>query len=301
MMVFVVRAVRGVTFPERFREPRTAAAAVTGKNRSFSMKPVSLLRIALAFLLATTIVGISNPLSGEEKAAPKSDVVWKQIGETPGVVGMAAAGGNLFAITSDRKLQVCDPAASPLVWKEIGDAPGGVVAMGVADGKLFASTNVRSAGRLLTRGAVATEAAWEDVGHAWCLIGMAGAPGKIYALVDTKSPGSEVAIMTRDTVGTPEAIAKANAVAAPGCDGLPWNATDRRPPLGAVAITSLGGKFYAANKEDMFFVGDPTKADVPWKAIGDAAGVTILAGGDGKLFAATKTGKLLMWAPKISK
>lgn len=48
----------------------------------------------------------------------------------------------------------------------------------------------------------------------------------------------------------------------------------------------------------LLFVGDVTKADVPWQALGDAAGVTILAGGDGKLYATTKTGRLLLWTPK---
>jgi len=41
-----------------------------------------------------------------------------------------------------------------------------------------------------------------------------------------------------------------------------------------------------------------TQADNAWRLLVDAAGVTILAGGDGKLFATTKTGRLLMWKPK---
>ena len=79
-------------------------------------------------------------------------------------------------------------------------------------------------------------------------------------------------------------------------DGFPWTdaTADRRSPLGALAMTEVGGKFYVATKEDRLFVGNPTKPDVKWQEIGDAPGVTVLAGGDGWLFAATKSGKLLM-------
>ena len=146
----------------------------------------------------------------------------------------------------------------------------------------------------MKRDVVETSADWQDDGHAWCLVGMAGASGKIYAIVDFQQPGTKATIMARDAVGTPEAIAKANAVAAPGCDGLPWNTTDHRPPVGTLALTEVGGKFYVATREDELFVGDPTKPDVKWQQIGDAPGVTVLAGSDGKLFAATKSGKLLM-------
>lgn len=237
------------------------------------------------------LAGLAGAAFAEGPA--KSEITWKQIGEAPGVVAMAAAGKNLFAITSAKKLQVCDPATNPVVWKEVGDGPGGnVVAMGVSDGKLFASTDARSAGRLAVRDAVTTAAAWQDQGHAWCLLGMAGAKGKMYAIVDTKEPGSEASIMVRDNAGT------ATTNAARGLDGIPWNGVDRRPPVGALAITETGGKYYIATKEDALFVGNPTKPDVKWQQIGDAAGVTILAGAEGKLFAATKTGKLLMCQPK---
>jgi hypothetical protein len=169
----------------------------------------------------------------------------------------------------------------------------------IVEGKLCVSLNARAAGRFLKRDAVETSADWQDDGHAWCLVGMAAASGKIYALVDTKEPGSEPTIMAREAVATPEVLAKLPP-AARGLDGLPWTAAtvDRRPPLGALAMTEVGGKFYVATKEDNIFVGDPTKPDVKWEPIGDAAGITILAGGDGKLFAATKSGKLLMWKPK---
>ena len=257
------------------------------------MKTTKLLTNTVKLLTVATLAGFSNPAFAEEKAAPKSEVTWKQIGEASGVVGMAAVGKNLFALTSAKKLQVCEPATTPVVWKEIGDGPGGnVVAMGVSDGKLFASTDARSAGRLAVRDAVTTAAAWQDQGHAWCLVGMAGAPGKMYAIVDTKELGSEPTIMVRENAGTP------NSDPARGLDGIPWNGVDRRPPVGALAMTEVAGKYYVATKEDALFVGDPTKPDVPWKAIGDAAGVTVLAGADGKLFAATKNGKLMMWAPK---
>ena len=63
-------------------------------------------------------------------------------------------------------------------------------------------------------------------------------------------------------------------------------------------MTEVGGKYYVVTKEDALYVGDPTKPDVKWQQIGDAAGVTHLAGADGKLFASTKNGKLLMWQPK---
>ena len=257
------------------------------------MNTKNMLRNTFALLTVAGMAGLASTASAEEKAAAKSEVVWKQIGEAPGVVAMAAVGKNLFAITSGKKLQVCEPATTPVVWKEIGDGPGGnVVAMGVSDGKLFASTDARSAGRLAVRDAVTTAAAWQDQGHAWCLLGMAGAPGKMYAIVDTKEVGSEATIMVRDNAGT------ATANAGRGLDGIPWNGVDRRPPVGALAITEVGGKYYVANKEDLLFVGNPTKPDVQWKQIGDAAGVTILAGADGKLFAATKSGKLMMWTVK---
>ncbi len=244
-------------------------------------------RRVATLLSVATIAGLVTPSSAEDK------VVWKEIGQASGVVAMAATGKNLFAITSAKKLQVCETATTPVVWKEIGDGPGGnVVAMGVSDGKLFASTDARSAGRLASRDAVTTAAAWQDLGHAWCLVGMAGAPGKMYAIVDTKEVGVEPTIMMRDSAGT------ANSNAGRGLDGIPWVGVDRRPPLGALAITELGGKYYVATKEDTLYVGNPTKPDVKWEQLGDAAGVTILAGADGKLFAATKNGKLLMWQPK---
>jgi hypothetical protein len=267
------------------------------------MKTGSIARNSLAFFVAAAAVGMATQALAEESSAPKSDVVWQQIGAAPGVVGMAAVGGKLFAVTSDKKLLVCDTAATNVEWKTVGDAPGGVQAMGAAEGKLYVSLNARAAGRLLSREAVTTEsnkAAWQDLGHAWCLVGMAGAPGKIYALVDTKEVGSEVCIMVRNIVATPEDDAVA-AGAGRGLDGLPWRGIDRRPPMGALAISEVGGTYYVATKEDALYAGDPTKPDVAWKPIGDAAGVTMLAGGDGKLFAATKSGKLLKWAPKTSK
>ena len=246
----------------------------------------------LLVLAVTVIAGASARLSAEE-------VAWKQIGQAPGVVGMAAVGGKLFACTADKKLQVCDPTAATVQWKTIGNAPGPVVAMGVVEGKLCASLNARAAGRFLKRDAVETSADWQDEGHAWCLVGMAAASGKIYAIVDTKEAGSEPTIMAREAVATPEVLAKLPP-AQRGLDGLPWTAAtvDRRPPLGALAMTEVGGKFYVATKEDKLFVGDPTKPDVKWREIGDAAGVTCLAGSDSKLFAATKSGKLLMCSPK---
>jgi len=257
------------------------------------MKTSGLLANTVIFLTVATLAGLSNSAFAAESAASKSEVTWKEIGTTPGIVAMAAVGQNLFAVTSTKKLQVCDPTTTPVVWKEIGDGPGGnVVAMGVSDGKLFASTDARSAGRLAVRDALTTAATWQDQGHAWCLVGMAGAPGKMYALVDTKELGSEVSVMVRENAGA------ANVNAGRGLDGIPWKGMDRRPPVGALAMTEVGGKYYVATKEDMLFVGDPTKPEVQWKQIGDAAGVTILAGADGKLFAATKSGKLLMWQPK---
>lgn len=242
-------------------------------------------------LAVTVIVGASARLHAEE-------VAWKQIGQAPGVVGMAAVGGKLYACTASN-LQVCDPTAAKIEWKTIGSVPGPVVAMGVAEGRLCASLNARAGGRFLKRDAVETSADWQEEGHAWCLVGMAAASGKIYAIVDTKEPGTEATIMAREAGATPEALAKLPP-AARGLDGLPWNAAnvERRPPVGALAMTEVGGKFYVATQEDKLFVGNPTKPDVKWQEIGDAAGVTCLAGGDGKLFAATKGGKLMMCSPK---
>jgi outer membrane protein assembly factor BamB len=265
------------------------------------MKAGNIVRNSLVILAAASAVGVSQQARSEESAAPKSEVVWKQIGTPPdwqSVAGLAAAGGKLFAVTSEGRLLACDAASTNVVWKTIGDAPGGVQAMGVAEGKLYVSLNARAAGRLLSRDAVTENAAWADIGHAWCLVGIAGVPGKLYALVDTKEVGSEPTIMARATSGTaPENPAR-------GLDGLPWTAgveNERRPPVGALALTVVDGVFYVATKEDALYAGDPTKPDVPWKLIGDAAGVTMLAGGDGKLFAVTKNGKLLKWEPKTSK
>ena len=184
-------------------------------------------------------------------ASLAEEVAWKQIGEAKGVVEMAAVGGKLFACTANNKLQVCDPTAATVQWKTIGDAPGPVVSMCVAEGKLCVSLNARAGGRFLNRDAVETSADWKDDGHAWCLVGMAGASGKIYALVDTKEPGSEPTIMVREAVATPEVLAKLPP-AARGLDGLPWTpaTVDRRPPVGALAMTEVGGKFYVATKED---------------------------------------------------
>ena len=114
------------------------------------MKKLSLIHNALALFAVATMATLTSNAFAEDKATGD----WKQIGEAPGVVAMAGADGKLFAITGSRKLQVCDPSATPVAWKEIGDGPGGnVVAMGVADGKIFASTDARSAGRLALRDA----------------------------------------------------------------------------------------------------------------------------------------------------
>ena len=257
------------------------------------MKHMIPARLSMPLFALAACLGAATPVLAQGKAAAKTEVKWSQIGEASGIVGMAAVGKELFAITGANKLQVCDTAVSPVVWKEIGDGPGGnVVAMGVSDGKLFASTDARSAGRLALRDAVTTASAWQDQGHAWCLVGMAGAPGKMFGIVDTKEVGSEASLLFRDNAG------KATENAGRGLDGIPWNGVDRRPPVGALAITAEGGKYYIVTKEDSLYIGDPTKPDVAWKAIGDAPGITILAGANGKLFATTKTGKLLMWAIK---
>ena len=252
------------------------------------MKFHCLLGDALALTTMAILAGLANPARAQTPAAPKSEVVWKQIGEASGVVGMAAVGGKLFAATAANKLVVCDPAAAPVVWKEIGETPGGVVAMGVADGKLFASTSTRS-GTLHLREALDTTAAWQHIGHCWCCVGMAGtaaSPGKLYGAIVVHNGAAGVAesIMVRAT--TPADV--------------PWatNKTASRPPLGILAFAEVAGRFYAVTRDDDLFVGVVTKDDVAWRAIGDAPGVTILAGGDAKLFATTKTGRLLMWAPQ---
>ena len=250
------------------------------------MKSTSMVRNAVALVTVATIAGLSHRVLAEETAPPQSEVVWQQIGEAPGVVGMAAVKGKLFAATKDNKLEVCDPAVTPVVWKELGECPAGVVAMGVADGKLFASTSTRS-GTLHLREAVDTAAAWQHIGHCWCCVGMAGTaatPGKIYGaiVVNNGAAGIAESIMVRTTATS----------------DVPWTHVDRHPPACILTFAEVAGKFYAATREDNLFVGDVTQTDIHWKAIGDAAGVTILAGGDGKLFATTKTGRLLMWQPK---
>lgn len=249
------------------------------------MTTTSMVRNVCALVTVATIAGVSLPVVAEETAAPQAEVVWQQIGEAPGVVAMTAVKGKLFAATKANKLEVCDPAVTPVVWQELGDCPGGVVAMGGADGKLFASTSTRS-GTLHQRDAVTTAAAWQHIGHCWCCVGMASTaatPGKIYGAIAVNNGAGGIAetIMVRAT--TPSDV--------------PWSHVDRKPPLGILAFTEVAGKFYAATREDNLFVGDVTQTEVRWKAIGDAAGVTILAGGDGKLFATTKSAKLLMWQP----
>jgi hypothetical protein len=256
------------------------------------MKVTNTIKNTMSLLAAATFAG----LSGNALAQDKATGAWNQIGEAPGVVAMAGAEEKLFAITGSKKLQVCDPSTTPVAWKEIGDGPGGnVVAMGVSDGKIFASTDARSAGRLARRDATTSEASWQDQGHAWCLVGMAGAPGKMYAICDTKEVGAEPTVMVRDNAG------KATENAGRGLDGIPWNGVDRRPPLGALALAEVGGKYFVATKEDALYEGNPTKTDVKWEQIGDAAGVTILAGNGSKLFAVTKLGKLMVWESKASK
>lgn len=233
-------------------------------------------------------------LLGAALAAPTNgraaEVKWKPLGTAPGVVGIAAANGKLFAVTSDAKLLLADPAASTLSWKEIGAAPGGVQAMGAGGGKLFCGLNAGNAGRFRVRDAVETAAEWKDDGHAWCLTAIAGVGDKVYALIDCKEPGVEPSIMFRPALSTPEEVAKTNPNPGRGLDGLPWNGVDRRPPLAALAMTATDGKFYVATKEDTLCVGDPTKPDVKWDVIGDAAGVVCLAGDAGTLFALTKSG-----------
>jgi hypothetical protein len=162
--------------------------------------------------------------------------------------------------------------------------------MGAAGGKLFCALNAASAGRFRVRDAVDSAAEWKDDGHAWCLTAIAGAGEKVYGIIDCKEPGVDASIMFRSAVSTPEEIAKTNPNPGRGLDGLPWNGVDRRPPLGALAMTATDGKFYVATKEDNLCVGDPTKPDVKWEVIGDAAGVIALAGDAGKLFALTKSG-----------
>jgi hypothetical protein len=188
-------------------------------------------------------------------------------------------------------------AKSEVAWKQVGEAKG-VVGMAAVGGKLYACTADK---KLQVCDPVAATVEWKTIGNApGPVVSMGVVEGVLFASTNARAGGR---LSMREAVGTPEAIAKANAVAPPGCDGLPWTAAtvDRRPPVGALALTEVGGKFYVATKEDKLFVGNPTKPDVKWEPIGDAAGVTVLAGGDGKLFAVTKSGKLLMWEPKSSK
>ena len=254
------------------------------------MKIGSLLRGIVVLVVTATLAGTTDRALAEEVAAPKSDVVWKQIGEGTGIVGMATVGGKLFACTANKKLQVCDPAVTPVAWKTIGDCPPTVVAMGVADGKLFASTSTRL-GSFHMRDAVDGAAEWQHIGHCWCAVGLAGtvaAPGKIFGAIAVNNGAAGIAesIMVRDATPTE----------------LPWkSAVGSRAPAGIIAFTELDGKFYAATRQDVLHVGDVTKADVAWQPLGDAPGFTVLAGGDGKLLAATRTGKLLMCEPRISK
>ena len=275
-------------FLSRVSPPPWPLANLTSAERTVLPVKTRLLRNTLGLAGAAILAGLTTPARAEEPAAPQSAVVWQQIGEARGIVGMAATAGKLFAATSTNKLLVCDPAVTPVVWKEIGESPGGVVAMGVADGKLFASTSTRS-GTLHMREAADTTAAWQHIGHCWCCVGMAGtasAPGMIYGaiVVNNGSAGVAESIMVRATTPT----------------DVPWGSskTTSRPPPGILAFAEVAGKFYAATREDDLLVGSVAQADAPWQAIGDAAGVTILAGGDGKLYAATKTGRLLMWEPK---
>ncbi|MCX6877917.1 MAG: hypothetical protein NTW21_29500 [Verrucomicrobia bacterium] len=301
MKTSTVRLVHGLTQHGSGQEARATVARASCWPPSFflaiptsserTVLPVNtrgLLGNALGLASVACLVGLASPTCAEETVAPQSEVVWQQIGEAHGVVGMAAVKGKLFAATVTNKLQVCDPAVTPVIWEEIGDCPGGVVAMGVADGKLFASTSTRT-GTLHLREALDTAAAWQHVGHCWCCVGMAGTaatPGKIYGaiVVHNGAAGTAESIMVRATTPT----------------DVPWatNKTTNPPPPGILAFAEVAGKFYAATREDELLVGDVTRAEVPWKAIGDAAGVTVLAGGDGKLFATTKTGKLLRWEPK---
>ncbi len=240
------------------------------------------------FGLLAILAALTGRTAADPTAVAAAEVVWKQIGEAQGVVGMAAVGGKLFAATAANKLVVCDPVAATVVWREIGEVPGRVVAMGVADGKLFASTSTRS-GTLHLRDAVETPAAWQHIGHCWCCVGMAGSaamPGKIYGaiVVNNGAAGVAESIMVRAT--TPADVPWATAKAG------------QRPPLGILAFAEVADKFYAVTREDNLFVSGLTQADNAWRLLGDAAGVTILAGGDGKLFATTKAGRLLMWQPK---
>ena len=276
-------------FLSRVSPPPWPLANPTSPERSvLPVKARGLLRHTLGLAGAAILACLTIIARAQEPAAPQSAVVWQQIGEAHGVVGLAAVRGKLFAATSSNKLQVSDPAVTPVVWKEIGEAPGGVVAMGVAEGKLFASTSTRS-GTLHMREALDTAAAWQHIGHCWCCVGMAGTaatPGMIYGAI----------VVHNGAAGTAESI----MVRATTASDVPWgtNKITARPPQGILAFAEVAGKFYAATREDVLFVRDVTRADEPWKAIGDAAGVTILAGGDGKLFATTQTGRLLMWAPK---
>ena len=70
------------------------------------VKPLVLLRNTLGPVAVAILAALASPACAEESAAPKAEVIWKQIGEAHGVVGMAAIGGQLFAATQASTLAV---------------------------------------------------------------------------------------------------------------------------------------------------------------------------------------------------
>jgi hypothetical protein len=75
--------------------------------------------------------------------------------------------------------------------------------------------------------------------------------------------------------------------------------------IGAVksvsAMTSLNGKLYFATNDDKLYRRFPVGADVPWREMGEAVGVTSLAAGEDMLFAADASANAIMYTMPVER
>lgn len=136
--------------------------------------------------------------------------------------------------------------------------------------KLFAATRDN---RLWARDSQLRDIAWQQIGAANNVVGMAWLGNRLFAATRDNR------LWVRDPVLLP----------------LPW------APIGhanaVVAMTALGDKLYAATSDNRFWMRDPVLADLAWQQIGSANNVVALAAANGMLFAATRNNRLLMRLP----
>lgn len=192
---------------------------------------------------------------------------WREIDSAVHLVAMTGmVEGHLFAVTAGGELLRRDPVGDSSPWLRVGDAPlvTAIAAPIEAPIGLFAAT---SGGDLLWRAPIAEAAPWQRIG---------AAPPKIVALAcpnDLVAATADGELLTRSAGDSR------------------WTALGRAP--GIAAMTSLDAKLLAVDGDGRLVCREPVAEDVAWTTIGSApAGVVAIGAYYGRLFAATRAGRL---------